>query len=59
MTDNVYQQILAIRDGGLTNMLDTATVQRLAYDAGYFELVLYIEEHQKEYGRFIMTGRED
>ena len=59
MTDKVHQQMLAIRDGGLTNMFDTATVQRLAYDAGYFELVAYIEEHQKEYCCFIMTGKED
>jgi hypothetical protein len=31
-------------------------VQRLAFDRGYYELVLFIEEHRGEYVRFIMTG---
>lgn len=58
MTDKVFQQIMDIRDSGLTNMFDTNMVQRLAYDRDYFELVMYIEDHKKEYAHFIMTGRE-
>ena len=56
MTDTVRKQILAIRDTGLTNMFDVMMVQRLAYDRGYYELVCYLEDHRKEYARFIMTG---
>lgn len=56
MTDTVRQQILAIRDTGLTNMFDVRMVQRLAYDRDYYELVCYLEDHQKEYARFIITG---
>ena len=52
------QQLMDIRDSGLTNMFDTNMVQRLAYDRDYFELVMYIEDHKKEYAHFIMTGRE-
>lgn len=58
MTDKVFQQIMEIRSGGKSNMLDVNMVQRLAYDAGFYELVIYIEEHRKEYFHFIMTGRE-
>lgn len=58
MTDKVFQQIMDIRSGGKSNMLDLKTVQRLAYDEDFYELVVYIEEHPKEYFHFIMTGRE-
>ena len=37
-------------------MFDVPTVQRLAYDRGYYELVCYLEEHGSEYTRFILTG---
>lgn len=56
MTETVKEQILTIRDTGLTNMFDLPVVQRLAYDRGYYELVCYIEEHRKEYVHFILTG---
>ena len=56
MSDTVKEQALAIRNTGLTNMLDTATVQRLAYDRGYYELVDFIETAAKVYVTFIMTG---
>lgn len=32
MTEKIKQQILAIRDTGLTNMFDVNMVQRLAYE---------------------------
>ena len=56
MTDIVREQILFIRDTGIPNMFDIPTVQRLAYDRGYYELVCYLEEHKKEYAHFILTG---
>ena len=56
MTDKLREQILAIRDTGETNMFDTARVQRTAYDRGFYELVLFLEEHKKEYAHFILTG---
>ena len=58
MTDTIREQILAIRDTGLTNMFDVRTVQRLAFDQDFYELVCYLEEHRKEYVRFIMFGDE-
>ena len=56
MADKVKEQILAIRDTGETNMFDTARVQRMAYDRGFYELVLFLEEHKKECAHFILTG---
>ena len=52
----VRDQILAVRDTGLTNMLDIHAVQRIAFEKGYNELVCYIEEHRMEYAQFIFTG---
>ena len=56
MDEKVKEQILAIRDTGLTNMFDLPVVQRLAYERDFYELVLYLEEHRKEYVHFIMYG---
>ena len=58
MDTKVKKQILAIRDTGLTNMFDTNMVQFLANERGYYELVVYLEEHKKEYVQFIMFGEE-
>ena len=56
MNEIVKEQILTIRETGITNMFDLPTVQRLAYERNFFDLVVYIEEHPKEYAHFILTG---
>lgn len=56
MTEKVKEQILAIRDTGLTNMFDIPMVQRLAFERDYYDLVIYLEENHKEYVHFILTG---
>jgi hypothetical protein len=56
MDPKVKEQIFSIRDTGLTNMFDLPMVQRLAYERGYFELVLYLEDHRDEYAHFILHG---
>ena len=58
MDERIKEQILAIRDTGLTNMFDVNMVQRLAFERDYYELVCWLEEHRKEYVRFIMYGEE-
>lgn len=52
------EQLLEIRDSGETNMFDFNTVQRLAYEQDFYELVNWMEEHKNEYGRLIMYGAE-
>lgn len=56
MTEKIKEQILAVRDTGLTNMFDVNAVQRIANDMGFFELVVYLEENRREYTHFILTG---
>jgi hypothetical protein len=57
ITDKIYDQILAVRDSGAVNMLDVYGVQREAYNRELYELVVFLEEHRKEYAEFIMTGK--
>lgn len=56
MTETIRKQIVAIRDSGETNMLDTNMVQIVADRMGFYELVIYLEEHRREYVSFIITG---
>lgn len=58
MDSKVKEQILAVRDTGLTNMFDTRAVQRIAYDMNFFELVVFLEEHSDKYVPFILTDEE-
>ena len=56
LTDKLKEQILDIRDSGKYSMFDIYGVQREAYNNDYFELVLFIDEHKKEYLEFILYG---
>lgn len=56
MDKTVKAQVLAIRATGETNMLDTRMVQVIANRMGFYELVVYLEEHKREYANFILTG---
>lgn len=54
----VREQIVAVRNSGEANMLDSRAVQRIANREGFCELVVYLEDHRREYANFILTGRE-
>lgn len=56
MNIKVKEQILAIRATGRTNMFDIPMVQCIANEMHFYELVVYIEEHRKEYVQFILNG---
>lgn len=58
MTETIRQQILAVRDTGEANMLDIRMVQYIANREGFYELVIYIEDHREKYAHFIFTGQE-
>ena len=58
MNEKVKEQLLAVRETGLTNMFNLNAVQRIAYDIDFFELVNFIEENKSAYVRFILTGDE-
>ncbi|MCH4007736.1 MAG: DUF5049 domain-containing protein [Eubacterium sp.] len=56
MDKKVKEQILAIQGTGLTNMFDLNMVQRLAYKRDFYDLVLYLTFHRREYVHFILHG---
>ena len=56
MNTKVKEQILAIRATGRTNMFDIPMVQYIANEMHFYELVVYLEEHRKEYVQYILTG---
>lgn len=56
-TDTVRRQILAVRAMGETNMLDVNTVQVIANREHFYDLVVFLIDHKKEYTHFIMDGR--
>ena len=56
MTEKIKEQILSIRDSGVTNMFDINRVQYEANERKFYELVIFLEDHKAEYVHFIMTG---
>ena len=58
MTEKIKEQILEIRNSAVVNMCEMAAVQRAAFDRGFYELVLFIEENRDAYWEFILTGKE-
>lgn len=57
ISDEIIEQILAIRDTGKYNMFDIPSIQKEAYDRSYYELVVFLEDNKKAYSEFIMTGK--
>ena len=55
--ERILEGVLYVRDTGLTNMFDKNMVQRIAFDNGYYETVMFIEEHTRDYVQLIMTGK--
>ena len=58
MTQKIRDQILEVRDTGLTNMFDIKGVQAIANMLDLFELVVFLDEKKNrgEYAHFIITG---
>jgi hypothetical protein len=57
MTEQIKDQILKVRDSGLTNMFNTGAVQWIASQMGLMELVDYLDgDNSREYAHFILTG---
>lgn len=56
MNDKIKEQILVIRNTGITNMFDVISVQRIAFEMEFYELVDFLETNRKAYVNFIMFG---
>jgi hypothetical protein len=52
----VYDGLEAVRDTGLTNMLDYRTVMRLAGNLGYDDTVEWMQNHQEQYIKGFIRG---
>jgi hypothetical protein len=59
MKHKIKEQILKVRDTGETNMFDLGAVMRIAMREEFYELVSYLQDHKREYSRFILTGKRD
>jgi hypothetical protein len=57
MTARIKEQILAVRATGETNMFDVNMVSQIALRKGFYELVIYLQHHKREYSNFILTGK--
>lgn len=57
MNDKTKEQILVIRNTGITNMFDIIAVQRIAFDMDFYELVDFLETDRKAYVDFIIYGK--
>ncbi|WP_288934373.1 DUF5049 domain-containing protein [uncultured Acidaminococcus sp.] len=58
MDKKIKEQILSVRSSGRSNMIDIKTVQRIAYELNYFEMVNFLEEEPEKYVKFILNGEE-
>ena len=59
ITEKIKEQIEVIRTSGKTNMFNLNTVQRLAFEQDFHELVCWIEEDKKAYIKYILYGKEN
>ena len=55
---NVLDGLEALRQSGLTNMLDRPVVARLAEGMGFETAADWVEAHRKEYAEGIFRGFE-
>jgi len=55
---NVLDGLEAVRQSGLTNMLDRPVVARLAEEMGFDTAAEWVEAHRKEYAEGIFRGFE-
>ena len=57
LKEKIIEGIEFVRDTGLTNMFDVNMVQRIAFNNEYYDLVMFIQDHKKEYVELIMSGK--
>jgi hypothetical protein len=55
---DVFEGITAVRDSGLTNMMDVPAVARLAQGMGYDEAAQWVRSNRKSYAEGFFHGFE-
>ena len=58
ISDEVFEQILAVRNTGEANMFDIRAVMRVAYGMELYQLVCFLEDkkNHKDYLNLILNG---
>ncbi len=54
--DEMKVQLLEIRDSGVTNMFDINTVQRIAFEKGWFQITDFLETCRDIYAWWVLKG---
>ena len=54
----VYEGLEAVRQSGLTSMLDMVTVAALAERFGYEEAANWVRSHKRQYAKGVFCGFE-
>ncbi len=59
ITDEIFKQILEVRNTGETNMFDIRGVMKVAYDLELYKLVSFLDDkkNHKDYLQFIQDGK--
>ena len=57
MTEEIKNQILAVRQTGATNMFDIIRVREIAKELDFDELVEYLPANKAEYVNFILYSK--
>lgn len=52
----VLEGLEAVRESGLTNMLDRGEVERIAETMGYGEAATFVREEQEKYAEGVFKG---
>lgn len=58
ISDKLADQINVVKDSRVINMFDMNGVQREAQRRGYYDLVLLVSGHPRQYVDFILTGKQ-
>jgi hypothetical protein len=56
MPREVLQELVSVRRYTRANVLDIPTIRHVAMERGKPALVLWIDEHEQEYGRSLLHG---
>src|SRR5437016_3489129 len=58
VSQKVLDQLELVRQGGRTNMLDRNMVQVIANEQEFYDLVCWIADHEKQYGKMIFRHED-
>jgi hypothetical protein len=58
VSQGVFEGIEAVRQSGITNMLDRERVAELAEDMGFDEAARWVREHRELYAQAVFHGFE-